>query len=544
MDAHAGAPSPGAESSSAFSSTAPAPSPPAAQNPSKLMNTSRSSALLSLIGIGLASCLEPNPDYDPNYEGGELTDESADDPDTDETSSSSSDLGESEESGEDEEAGHCDNGEQDGDETGPDCGGSCSGCADGLGCGVGADCLSGVCEDMVCAAPTCSDGVANGDERDVDCGGSCRLCEHSAFQAKLDDYADIGTFTPHVAIFEDGHFAISYLNDSLDEARLRWFDDLGDALGPSVIVDEDNPFNLQAFYNDITLSASDNLDAHTVFAAHPTDLLNDNINDLMLFEREADASTPASTEMISEGSSANFFDLAWAGDTLSVTWEEDDQIRHRRRSPTQGWLSDTSSPENAQALYTGAYPALSSNGEVDILVWSRCTIENTPECALAMRRRNRAQDSWIDGSPVVLTSIDDPFDTFARVAISDSGRVGVIWSTDSTINAAIFNSSLVLEDTPWALQDGLDYPITGDIAALNDDSFAVAWSDTKNDRVHIRRYSSPQNPVVEDYGDEAPWPSATLPFWVRMDTTDEFIAVVWTAEVDGIFEVQGQVLSY
>ncbi|NVB40440.1 hypothetical protein G6O69_21550 [Pseudenhygromyxa sp. WMMC2535] len=508
------------------------------------MTTSRNAALLSLVSLGLASCLESNPDYDPNYEGGELTDESTDDPDTDETSSSSSDLGESEESGEDEEAGHCDNGEQDGDETGPDCGGSCSGCADGLGCGVGADCLSGVCEDMVCAAPTCSDGVENGDERDVDCGGSCRLCEHSAFQAKLDDYAGYDAFLPAVAVFEDGYFAISYFNYFADEARLRWFDDLGDALGPSVEIDEDNPFNLFNAYNDIALSASDDLDAHTIFTAQPTDILDDNICDLMLLERDFDASSPTSTELISEGSDTSFFDIARTDETLSIVWQENSQVLYRRWTPTLGWVGESTSPENTQPLHTGARPTVSGNGDIDIITWVRCTNEDPPACTLSARRRSLSQNIWLDGSPVEIVAVDDPSNTFSRVAISDIDRVGLTWSTKTTITAAILNSSLQVEDTPWVLQDGLSQATIGDIAALSDGSFAIAWPDSKNDRVHIRRYSWAQTPLVTDYGDEAPWPDSTEPWWVRMDSTDEFIAVVWTAETDGIFEVQGQVLSY
>ena len=64
-----------------------------------------------------------------------------------------------------------------GDETGVDCGGSCTGCDTGGGCNAGADCLSGVCLNGACQAAACDDQVRNGDETDVDCGGSCGGCD-------------------------------------------------------------------------------------------------------------------------------------------------------------------------------------------------------------------------------------------------------------------------------------------------------------------------------------------------------------------------------
>lgn len=63
-------------------------------------------------------------------------------------------------------------------ETDLDCGGNCAPCRDGRACLVADDCSSGTCIDEVCAAPTCLDGVLNGAEIDVDCGGSiCPECQ-------------------------------------------------------------------------------------------------------------------------------------------------------------------------------------------------------------------------------------------------------------------------------------------------------------------------------------------------------------------------------
>ncbi|MBK9259961.1 MAG: hypothetical protein IPM54_09015 [Polyangiaceae bacterium] len=66
---------------------------------------------------------------------------------------------------------------QNGSETGVDCGGTCAACGDGAGCTDGTHCMSGVCNDGTCQAPTCSDGVQNGSETSVDCGGSCAVAE-------------------------------------------------------------------------------------------------------------------------------------------------------------------------------------------------------------------------------------------------------------------------------------------------------------------------------------------------------------------------------
>jgi hypothetical protein len=73
----------------------------------------------------------------------------------------------------------CDDGLLNGDESDVDCGGSCAGCDDGSVCNDGDDCLNGNCDNGLCAAvaETCNDGILNQDESAIDCGGAiCTDC--------------------------------------------------------------------------------------------------------------------------------------------------------------------------------------------------------------------------------------------------------------------------------------------------------------------------------------------------------------------------------
>jgi hypothetical protein len=81
---------------------------------------------------------------------------------------------------------HCSNGEQDQGETGVDCGGpDCSACEIDQSCQANTDCLSGLCANNTCAAPSCSDGVQNQGESDVDCGSVCST------QCQIGDTCDV-----------------------------------------------------------------------------------------------------------------------------------------------------------------------------------------------------------------------------------------------------------------------------------------------------------------------------------------------------------------
>ena len=59
------------------------------------------------------------------------------------------------------------------------CGKSCAPCVNNFKCVTNEDCISKVCVDNVCAAPTCSDQIKNQDEAGIDCGGNsgCSLCD-------------------------------------------------------------------------------------------------------------------------------------------------------------------------------------------------------------------------------------------------------------------------------------------------------------------------------------------------------------------------------
>jgi len=71
----------------------------------------------------------------------------------------------------------CSDGIRNGDESDVDCGGQCSSCAVGRHCADGPDCVSGICTNRLCVAPSCGDGQKNGNETDIDCGGpDCSHC--------------------------------------------------------------------------------------------------------------------------------------------------------------------------------------------------------------------------------------------------------------------------------------------------------------------------------------------------------------------------------
>jgi hypothetical protein len=72
----------------------------------------------------------------------------------------------------------CDNDAIDGGETDIDCGGTeCLPCNDLSTCKKDSDCLSGVCDALLCQVPTCRDDVHNGAETGVDCGGATSTCK-------------------------------------------------------------------------------------------------------------------------------------------------------------------------------------------------------------------------------------------------------------------------------------------------------------------------------------------------------------------------------
>ncbi len=90
---------------------------------------------------------------------------------------------------------HCGNSVLDERETDVDCGGECPPCNEESVCLIDSDCLSALCTDGICAAPSCSDGkIAPGYETDVDCGGSCDKCENGRACFKGSDCASGNCF--------------------------------------------------------------------------------------------------------------------------------------------------------------------------------------------------------------------------------------------------------------------------------------------------------------------------------------------------------------
>ena len=87
-------------------------------------------------------------------------------------------------------------------------------------------------------------------------------------------------------------------------------------------------------------------------------------------------------------------------------------------------------------------------------------------------------------------------------------------------------------------------PPKGDVAALSDGSFMFAWPDGNQDRVHVRRYIGSEMPKLPEVGDESPFPTVMDPNWVSVSGIDGRVVIVWSAVVDNVRQIQGQVLAY
>jgi hypothetical protein len=62
--------------------------------------------------------------------------------------------------------------------------------------------------------------------------------------------------------------------------------------------------------------------------------------------------------------------------------------------------------------------------------------------------------------------------------------------------------------------------------------------------VHLRRYVGPDTPKLPEAGDESPWPVVDTPQVTSIAGVPGRVVVVWSAVVDGVAQIQGQVLSY
>jgi hypothetical protein len=443
----------------------------------------------------------------------------------------------------DGEPGSCTDTMQNGDETDLDCGGSCGPCADGLACGEQSDCVSQVCTDAICQAPSCEDDVQNGEELGIDCGGpACSFCQHSAFLAELDDFEGSAATIPQVAMFADGRFAVTY-NGPM-QARARWFDALGAALGASVELSA----SVQFLGNHrIPVFAGIDQEIHALEAG--TDAMSMS-TDLFLIHR-----TPANEDdtirvnlleqLVSEG------DLTASGSKVAIAWTVNAQVIMRRLDYdiADGAWTDVE-PFEAEPMpesFQGSQPAMARNAAgVIVVAWVRCANGGSP-CDIAVRRFETSD--WIDPAPVLASELPQGYGLGElQVAIADDGRVAVIWTLididQTSVAAWMLDADFVSAGPSWMLQTDIPGSTSGDVAALSDGSFAFVWPDLGQDRVHLRRYVGPDMPKLPELGDESPWPSVDTPRVASIASIDGRAVVVWSAVVDGVPQIQGQVLSY
>ncbi|NVB40441.1 hypothetical protein G6O69_21555 [Pseudenhygromyxa sp. WMMC2535] len=494
---------------------------------------------VAVASLAPAACLEPNPFYDPNYGQDEVdTEESVG---TTTETETETDVTETDSSSETEEPDHCGNGVQDDDETSLDCGGSCDPCADGEPCQAASDCQSQIC-DGTCQAPTCDDEVQNGEEVGTDCGGPCIFCEYTSFINEFDDFEGTNAQLPRVTMFEDGSFAISYVGGGTP--RGRWFDADASAMGQGLELGVDLSYKSGA----IPLG-NDEPEQLTIDALLAGSSENDN---LYLLRHDPEDNAINTLEIDYEASNAvSSGDLVVSGDRVTVAWEENNQILLRRWDYGIGggaWIDiQPFEAESEPGSYWGEQPALTLGSDgVMALAWVRCVASANNPCDVVARRFDI---DWIDPDPVIVTTNAEAY-AAPDVARDPDGRTMLVW-TRLDLGANDVTKRLLDEDftplgEPAHLQLNADPPVESAITYLPSDSFAVAWTDNDNERVHLRRFLSDDDnsPKLPDLGDEAPWPDSDNPNDVAMAATDGRLIVVWSGIVDSVTQVQGQVLSY
>jgi hypothetical protein len=487
---------------------------------------------------GLA-CLGDNP----RYESGGTGSESGGDGDGDTTAGDGD--GEPTTGDGDGDGGPdpCANMQLDPGETAVDCGGACTPCDDGLACADGPDCKSQVCVDMICQAPTCADTVHNGDEVAVDCGGPCVLCAHTPLQGELDDFEGTDANAPQAAMFADGSFAVTY--SSSTEARVRWFDDMAAPISASVLLEPTLMHELNALTK---LAVHDDIE-HSISAVELGRDMQSTSADAFLLGR--DPNTLAVTFLVNDPAQTmadTAVDLAGNGDRVVLVWVEDDDLFLRRWDygigPSGDWVDITPTfADSDPGGFTAFDVSVSTSADgLAVVGWNRC--DTNFNCTVVIRRY---QDGWLDPAPLTVSN-EDGAATSIKSAIAADGRIGVAWMQlglgEAYPRAAIVTPEFTLDGTAWELQPVVLAPFNLDIEALADGSFAIAWTDTAQDRIHLRRFVGPDTPKLPMLADEATWGTTTAPTWVSLDGVDGRLLVVWSATVDMVTQIQGQVFAY
>jgi hypothetical protein len=413
-----------------------------------------------------------------------------------------------------------------------------------MGCAEQSDCVSLVCMDSICQAPSCEDSVQNGDELGVDCGGpECGFCEYGSFVTELDDYEGSNASNPQVAMFADGRFAITY-NGPM-QARARWFDEFGDPLGAGVELSASVEF---VGNRRVPLVAGDG-DQHPIHALEAgTDMMSMS-TDLFLIHRTEDSEDATIRinlldQLVSDG------DLTIDGSKVAISWAVDDQVVTRRLDyeiADGAWIDISAfEAEPLPAEFQGSLPAMDRNAAgVSAVAWVRCESGGFP-CTIAVRRFDAG---WIDDAPALAPDVPEGYGLGElQVAIADDGRTAVIWTLidldQTSVVAWMLDANLESEGPTWMLQADIPSSTSGDVAALSDGSFAFVWPDTGQGRVHLRRYIGADMPKLPEVGDESPWPTVDTPRVASIASIDGRLVVVWSATVDGVTQIQGQVLSY
>lgn len=491
-------------------------------------------------------CLGTNPWYVGNQDETATTSDTGDgDGDTGDgdgdTGDGDGDTGDGDGDG---DSSTCTDGRQNGEETDIDCGGECEPCEDGLACGDADDCVSGVCEGSTCQVPSCIDEVQNGQEIGIDCGGpDCGFCQHGNLSYELDDFEGSAATNPRVAMFADGSFALTY-NGPM-QARARWFDEFGMPKGVGVPVSATVQF---VGNRPIPLFAGTGAQQPIHVLVAGTDAMSMS-TDLFLVRR-----TPASEETTFRVNALNQLvnegDLTVDGTKAAITWTISKQVVTRRLDyniNNGSWIDiNAFEAEPMPAQFEGGGPAMAKNGAgLSVVAWVRCESGGYP-CDLAARRFDAG---WLDPEPVLAPGVPPDLGIAElQVSIAEDGRVGVIFTLiglgETTVGGWLLDANFESEGPIWLLQESIPSSTAGDVAALSDGSFAFAWPDTSQGRVHLRRFVGPDQPLHPNAGDESPWPMVDTPRVVSVSSVAGRLVVVWSAIVDSVAQIQGQVLSY